>query len=55
MLTLLLFGGIITCLVSLVLEYLSTLVLAAHGKPIFFAVDRSIDGPLFKYFSSDAT
>jgi polyisoprenyl-phosphate glycosyltransferase len=55
MLLLLLFGGIITCMVSLALEYLSTLILAANGKPIFFAVDRSIDGPLFKYFSSDAT
>ncbi|WNJ90048.1 glycosyltransferase [Bosea sp. 685] len=54
MLTIVFFGGFITFMIALALEYLSTLVLAAHGKPNFFAVDRSIDEPLARYFASDA-
>lgn len=54
MLTIMLFGAIITFMIALALEYLSTLVLAAHGKPSFFAVDRSIDEPLARYFASQA-
>lgn len=52
MLTILFFGGVVTFMVALVLEYLSTLVQAAHGKPIFFTVDRSIDAALANYFAS---
>jgi glycosyltransferase involved in cell wall biosynthesis len=44
------FGGIITFLVGVVLEYLSALVLAAHGKPLFFVIDRSSDVILVDYF-----
>ncbi len=52
MIATLLFGGGITFMLSLVLEYLSILVLATHGKPIFFTVDRSIDQRVADYFSS---
>ncbi|MBN8943040.1 MAG: glycosyltransferase [Rhizobiales bacterium] len=52
MLTIVFFGGLITFMLSLGLEYLSTLVLAAHGKPVFFSVDRSNDLTLVRYFSS---
>jgi polyisoprenyl-phosphate glycosyltransferase len=44
------FGGILTFLISLVLEYLSVLVLASHGKPVFFTADRSSDELLNEYF-----
>ncbi len=52
MLTILFFGGLVTFMVALALEYLSTLVQAAHGKPIFFTVDRSIDAAIANYFAS---
>lgn len=53
MLTIIFFGGIATFLVGIALEYLSLLVLNAHGKPIFFAVDRSADAALAKYYGAD--
>jgi glycosyltransferase involved in cell wall biosynthesis len=37
------FGGLITFLVGILLQYVSTLVLRAHGKPSYFLVDRSRD------------
>ena len=46
------FGGIITFLIGIVLEYLSALLLSSHGKPIFFTVDRRLDAVLSDYFSS---
>lgn len=54
-LMILFFGGIITSMTALALEYLSTLVQASHGKPIFFVVDRSIDDGLRAYFESLGT
>lgn len=45
------FGGFVTLMLAMVLEYLSTLVLAANGKPIFFVVDRSADERLARHFS----
>lgn len=39
-------GGTIMLLLGAVLEYLSMLVLHAHGKPIFFGIDRSKDALL---------
>lgn len=45
-LTIVFFGGLVAFLVGVVLEYLRTLILGAHGKPSFFVVDRSLDaGP----------
>ena len=46
------FGGFITFMISILLEYISVLVLAAHGKPVFFAVDRSSDKKLAEYFET---
>lgn len=37
------FGGLVTFLVGILLQYVSTLVLRAHGKPSYFLVDRSRD------------
>ncbi|WP_262029300.1 glycosyltransferase [Microvirga sp. Mcv34] len=53
MLTMLFLGGTVTFLIGIVLEYLSLLVLNAHGKPIFFVVDRSTDIALAEYFRLD--
>lgn len=53
MLVILFFGGVTTFLVALVLEYMSILVLAAHGKPIFFTVDRATDRRLAEYFAAE--
>lgn len=46
------FGGLITLLLGVALEYLSALGLVAHGKPIFFVVDRSRDKALAEYFTA---
>lgn len=45
------FGGIITFLVGICIEYLAQLVLQAQGKPLFFTVDRRADAALAKYFA----
>ena len=45
------FGGFITFMTALILEYISVLVLSAHGKPLFFVVDRSSDKTLIDYFT----
>jgi polyisoprenyl-phosphate glycosyltransferase len=45
------FGGFITLMLAIVLEYVSTLVLAANGKPIFFVVDRASDKILARHFT----
>ena len=43
MLTVMLMGGLALLLLGLLLEYTTILVLHAHGKPLFFAIDRSSD------------
>jgi glycosyltransferase involved in cell wall biosynthesis len=52
MLVNLFFGGFITFMIALILEYMSVLVLSAHGKPLFFVVDRSSDRRLVEYFAA---
>jgi undecaprenyl-phosphate 4-deoxy-4-formamido-L-arabinose transferase len=47
------FGGTIIFLMGIILEYLALLVMNAHGKPIFFIIDRRCDGLLIDYFSGD--
>jgi undecaprenyl-phosphate 4-deoxy-4-formamido-L-arabinose transferase len=37
------FGGLTSLLTGIGLEYMSTLLVQAHGKPTFFVVDRSKD------------
>lgn len=44
------FGGLVSFLVGVALEYLSTLLLGAHGKPTFFVVDRSSDEIARRFF-----
>lgn len=46
-----LFGSFLTVMLSIALEYVSSLLLVAHGKPIFFVVDRRSDAVLASYFS----
>lgn len=48
------FGGLSSFLVGVVLEYLSTLLLQAHGKPTFFMVYRRSDEAARAYFLSTA-
>lgn len=45
------FGGLVSFLVGVSLEYLRTLVLGAHGKPSFFVVDRSLDAGPRRFFA----
>jgi polyisoprenyl-phosphate glycosyltransferase len=52
MLVSLFFGGFITFMIALILEYISILVLSAHGKPLFFVVDRSSDKTLLEYLTN---
>jgi undecaprenyl-phosphate 4-deoxy-4-formamido-L-arabinose transferase len=45
------FGGMIIFLIGIILEYLALLVMNAHGKPIFFVIDRSSDALLYDHFN----
>lgn len=51
-LTLLFFGGLISLLISIALEYLSVLHLETLGRPTFFVVDRSQDRTVAEWFRS---
>ena len=51
MLTISFYSGVIMLLLGITLEYISILVLKAHGKPVFFTIDRSSDRQLTEYFS----
>lgn len=53
MLTIAFFGGMVIMLLGIVLEYMSILVLRAHGKPLFFTIDRTSDSVLVGHFSGD--
>jgi glycosyltransferase involved in cell wall biosynthesis len=48
------FGGITMFMLGVTLQYLSALVLRAHGKPAFFVIDRSRDEILSRFFRSQA-
>lgn len=45
------FGGLLAFMSGITLQYLSTLVLQAHGKPRFFIVDRSSDKTIADWFT----
>jgi len=45
-------GGLLAVMVGLCLQYLSTLVLKAHGRPAFFTIDRSGDAALAAWFAA---
>ncbi|MEM8652004.1 MAG: glycosyltransferase family 2 protein [Pseudomonadota bacterium] len=53
MLATMFFGGLTILMVGISLQYLSTLVLRAHGKPVFFTIDRSNDAKIVAFFSKD--
>ena len=46
-----LIGGLTIFLLGVLLEYMSVLMLRAHGKPLFFLIDRSGDAALSKFFA----
>jgi glycosyltransferase involved in cell wall biosynthesis len=50
MLAIALFGGFCIFLLGIALEYISMLVVRAHGRPLFFTIDRSADTVLIQYF-----
>jgi glycosyltransferase involved in cell wall biosynthesis len=50
-LVVLFFGGILSLLVGVVIEYLAVVMLHTQGKPTFFVIDRSRDDVLKPYFS----
>jgi len=52
MVTSLFFGGFISLMVALALEYLSNLMQSSQGKPVFFTVDRSSDERIASFFRS---
>lgn len=44
-------GGMSLLLISVVIEYMSVILLHTQGKPTFFVVDRSTDNLLLEYFA----
>jgi len=52
MVAILFFGGFVSFMVALALEYLSHLMQSGHGKPVFFTVDRSTDIQIAEFFRS---
>ncbi len=48
--SILFFGGLTTFLLGIVIEYISSLNVGAHGRPVFFVIDRKLDFSLKAYF-----
>ena len=44
-------GGVSLLLISIMIEYISIILLHTQGKPTFFVVDRSADKLLLDYFA----
>jgi len=49
MLAIAFFGGLCVFMIGIALEYISILLVRSHGKPLFFAVDRSSDMELRRH------
>jgi len=49
------FGGLCVFMIGVVLEYISIMLVRSHGKPLFFAVDRSSDAQLKSHFEAQGT
>lgn len=49
---LLFFGGLISVLLGIALEYISVVLLHIQGKPTFFVIDRLSDVPVAEYYKS---
>lgn len=45
-------AGLISAMLGICLQYLSTLVLKAHGRPTFFTIDRSQDRVILEWLQS---
>lgn len=45
-------AGLISAMLGICMQYLSTLVLKAHGRPTFFVIDRSSDGAILSWLNS---
>ncbi len=52
-LTLLFMGGLTSTLLSIIIEYLSSISLQNQGKPLFFMVDRSSDALIQKFLNHE--
>lgn len=52
MVSIIFFSGINIAMIGIALQYLSTLVLRAHGRPTFFVIDRARDKELATYFAA---
>jgi glycosyltransferase involved in cell wall biosynthesis len=48
------FGGLSISMLSIILEYLTGVVLHIQGKPTFFIIDRSTDAEVAQYFADRA-
>lgn len=46
-------GGIVTFMLGISMEYITTILLHSQGKPAFFVVDRSIDEKLRTFFAEE--
>jgi glycosyltransferase involved in cell wall biosynthesis len=46
-------GGLLAVMLGLALQYLSTLVLKAHGRPTFFTINRTSDNIISTWFSEE--
>jgi glycosyltransferase involved in cell wall biosynthesis len=47
------FGGLTLLMLGVLMEYMSILLLRAHGRPGYFIIDRSSDERLRRYFGVD--
>lgn len=45
-------AGLISAMLGICMQYLSTLVLKAHGRPTFFVIDRSSDSTILDWLDS---
>lgn len=52
--TLCMSAGLISAMLGICLQYLSTLVLKAHGRPTFFTIDRSADPTVLEWLENRA-
>lgn len=45
-------AGLMSAMLGVCLQYLSTLVLKAHGRPTFFVIDRSSDNTILAWLDN---
>lgn len=52
-LSILFLGGLCAFMLGVILEYITSMLLHSHGKPLFFVIDRSSDALIRDYFESE--